>query len=101
MSFHDQPFSEKRDFIRMHVETSAKLVLPGLGESLAVECQDLSSQGAQITAHQEIAPGTIVELTIDSPTPGLLGLAARGKVTRCAQGETGRYRIGVQFDSVE
>ena len=101
MSFHDQPFCEKRDFIRMHVETSAKLLLPGLGEFLRVDCQDLSSQGAQITAHQQVAPGTVVELSIESPTPGLRGLAARGKVTRCSQGETGRYRIGIQFDSVD
>ncbi|KKN82373.1 hypothetical protein LCGC14_0310330 [marine sediment metagenome] len=100
MSFHDQQYNEKRDFIRMQVETAASLRLPATGESLAVQCRDLSSQGVQLIVTQSIAPGTRTELSIPSPTPGLQGLEASGEVIRCSPDGPGRYVIGVQFDSL-
>lgn len=101
MSFHDPQYSEKRDFLRMQVETAATLRLPGLNESIEVTCQDLSSQGVQLIAQQAVPPGTVVELTIPSPTPGLQGLEGKGSVVRCSAGETGRYSIGVRFEDLK
>lgn len=101
MSFHDQQYNEKRDFLRMQIETAAVLRLTALGETFDVTCQDLSSQGVQLKVDREIAPGTSIELSIPSPTPGLQGLEATGSVVRCAAAETGGYSIGVQFDSLK
>ncbi|UAW97124.1 PilZ domain-containing protein [Halopseudomonas nanhaiensis] len=100
MSFHDQQYDEKRDFMRMQVEATARLKLPELGEVLTVQCHDLSSQGMQATAHQAVAVGTAVEVAIPSPNPHLPGLQARGSVLRCAQDESGRFTLGIRFDSL-
>ncbi|WP_304638524.1 PilZ domain-containing protein [Pseudomonas sp.] len=101
MSFHDQQYNEKRDFLRMQIETAAVLRLIALGEAIDVVCQDLSSQGVQLKADREVVPGTTVELSIPSPTPGLQGLEATGTVVRCSAAETGGYSIGLQFNAVK
>lgn len=101
MSFHDQQYNEKRDFLRMQIETAAVLRLTALGEAFNVTCQDLSSQGVQLNADREVAPGTAVELSIPSPTPGLQGLEATGTVVRCQAAETGGYSIGLQFTTLK
>lgn len=101
MSFHDQNYNEKRDFIRMKVQTEASLKLTQSGETLSVTCHDLSSQGVQLTADRPLPEGTRIELSIPSPTPGLKGLQASGEVMRCTAGDNGSYAIGVQFDSLE
>lgn len=99
MSFHDQQYNEKRDFIRMKVQTAATLTANG--EQLSVVCQDLSSQGVQLVLDKPLAEGTKVQLSIPSPTEHLKGLQASGQVTRCIDEESGRYAVGIQFDSLE
>ena len=101
MSFHDQQYSEKRDFMRMKMETTATLTV--LADSLthAVTCQDLSNQGAQVLCPAAIVEGGTVELNIPSPTPGMQGLQAKGEVVRCQTEESGGYVIGVKFDSLD
>jgi len=101
MSFHDQNYNEKRDFIRMRVETSALLTLPDQAESIQVLCQDLSSQGVQLVLQQPLAEGTPIELLIPSPTPGLDGLKATGEVMRCVAADEGGFAVGIQFKQVE
>lgn len=101
MSFHDQQYNEKRDFIRMKVQTDATLTLTANGEQLSVVCQDLSSQGVQLVLDQALREGTKVQLSIPSPTEHLQGLQALGQVTRCVTEESGRYAVGIQFDSLE
>lgn len=101
MSFHDQNYNEKRDFIRMKVETDAHLKLTQTGEDIAVTCQDLSSQGVQVVLERPLQEGTEIALSIASPTPGLQGLEARGRVARCIEGEAGQFVVGIQFDTLE
>lgn len=100
MSFHDQQYNEKRDFIRMQVETPARLRITGLSEELQVLCLDLSSSGAQLRSPQALAIGSTVELLIPSPTAGHQGLQASGKVVRCQTAEPGSHLLGLTFDSV-
>ncbi|SDU10889.1 PilZ domain-containing protein [Halopseudomonas salegens] len=100
MSFHDQKYSEKRDFIRMTVETPATLAATDFPEGLAVQCQDLSSQGVQVAAPREVPAGTQVVLSIPSPTPNLPGLEGKGEVVRCTPDDAGGFTLGVRFDQL-
>ncbi|AQZ95359.1 PilZ domain-containing protein [Halopseudomonas phragmitis] len=100
MSFHDQHYSEKRDFIRMQIESEGQLTLTDSGESFHVHCQDLSSQGAQVILPRAVAEGVAVRFSLASPTPGLPGLEALGRVVRCSADEAQGFRVGIQFDSV-
>ncbi|MEH6501173.1 MAG: PilZ domain-containing protein [Pseudoalteromonas distincta] len=101
MSFHDQNYNEKRDFIRMKVETEATLTLTASGEQVAVVCQDLSSQGVQLVLDKPLAEGTAVQLSIPSPTEHLQGLQAAGQVMRCIAEDNGLYAVGIHFDRLE
>ena len=96
MSFHDQQYSEKRDFMRMTMDTSARLSTGDL--ELDVVCRDLSNQGALVISQQPVTEGATVGLTISSPTPGLQGLQARGDVVRCEPEDNGQFSIGLRFD---
>jgi len=100
MSFHDQQYSEKRDFMRMKMETTATLTVIADNVTHSVQCQDLSNQGAQVLCPAALVEGGAVELNIPSPTPGMQGLQARGVVVRCQAEEAGGYVIGVKFDSL-
>tara|TARA_R110002126_G_scaffold247050_1_gene389961 strand:- start:715 stop:1020 length:306 start_codon:yes stop_codon:yes gene_type:complete len=101
MSFHDQQYSEKRDFMRMKMETTATLRVLSDDQTHGVQCQDLSNQGTQVVCAQRIIEGTLVELAIPSPTEGMQGLQARGQVVRCEPGEDGGSVIGIQFDTLD
>ncbi|MEH6566964.1 MAG: PilZ domain-containing protein [Halopseudomonas sp.] len=101
MSFHDQQYSEKRDFMRMKMETTATLRVIADNQTHSVQCQDLSNQGAQVQCPQRVAPGEAVELSIPSPTPGMQGLQAKGEVVRCQASDEGGCLIGIQFESLD
>lgn len=100
MSFHDQQYSEKRDFMRMTVETAATLTFGADNRTCDVLCRDLSNQGAQVMAGEAVAEGSTATLSIPSPTPGMQGLQATGEVVRCQAESDGRFRIGLRFDSL-
>lgn len=101
MSFHDQQYSEKRDFMRMKMETTATLRVLADNQTHAVQCQDLSNQGAQVVCAQRIIEGTPVELAIPSPTEGMQGLQAQGQIVRCEPGENGASVLGIHFDTLD
>ncbi|GAA6130315.1 PilZ domain-containing protein [Halopseudomonas sabulinigri] len=101
MSFHDQQYSEKRDFMRMKMETTATLTVLADNLTHSVQCQDLSNQGAQVLCPEGVSEGAAVELNIPSPTPGMKGLQAKGVVVRCQAEESGGHVIGVKFDSLD
>jgi len=101
MSFHDQQYSEKRDFMRMKMETTAMLRVLADNQTHPVRCQDISNQGAQVVCAQRIIEGTPVELSIPSPTEGMKGLEALGKVVRCEADEDGHSVLGIHFDTLD
>lgn len=101
MSFHDQQYNEKRDFIRMKVEARATLTLHDGGEKIDADCQDLSSQGVQLVIDRPLAENTHISVSIASPTPGLQGLKAEGQVMRCQAIDNGQFIVGVYFNALE
>lgn len=101
MSFHDQQYREKRDFIRMKVEARATLTLHDGGGQLQADCQDLSSQGVQLVLDRPLAEKSHLNLSIASPTPGLQGLEAEGQVMRCEAIDNGQFIVGVYFNALK
>lgn len=101
MSFHDQQYNEKRDFIRMKVEARATLTLHDGGEKIEADCQDLSSQGVQLVIARPLPENTHISVSIASPTPGLQGLEAEGQVMRCQAIDNGQFIVGVYFNALK
>lgn len=81
--------NEKRDFIRMQVDTHAQLKLEE--QVLDVRCQDLSSTGARLvsTTDIEAEPGMLAELTIDSGCKPTRPLEASVEVVRVTPSKDG------------
>jgi|GEM_PF-6694713 len=64
MTQSDRNYSEKRDFIRMHVDTP--ITLSKDGQSFSGICLDLSSTGMQVEASTALQLGDRVRIFIPS-----------------------------------
>jgi hypothetical protein len=92
-------YNEKRDFIRMKVETEVTLTLNSSGEQVKAYCRDLSGTGMLIEATQEIAEGTVCETRLPSNNEAFPALDAKVKGLRCTASEEdeGRFSLGMEI----
>lgn len=98
MSQNDRAYSEKRDFIRMRLETPVVLIHEGTrSEAL---CLDLSSNGMQLESRASLRLGQQVQVQIPSEHNELKGLDAEGEVLRITSLDDGRYSIGLSIRSL-
>lgn len=79
-------YSEKRDFIRMKLDTPVTIRCQGR-ESLAL-CRDLSASGLLLEAQSDLAPGDRLQVSIPSTHETLSGLG--WKPGWCAASAWGR-----------
>lgn len=99
MTGNDRYYSEKRDFIRMQVETPASLVVDG--KTIDALCLDLSSTGMQVVAETRLQVGDRVRVHIPSPHSALKGLNAEAEVVRAEAAEDGRQTLGLAILSMD
>ncbi|HEN8712486.1 TPA: PilZ domain-containing protein [Pseudomonas putida] len=87
--------SEKRDFIRMRIDTEVSLL--HAGQVIAAVCLDLSSSGMQVRAPQRFEVGDTLEVRIDSDHPALKGLHASTAVVWIADQPGGQQKFGLRI----
>ena len=98
MTQSDRYYSEKRDFIRMQVETAVNLTH---GEqTCSGVCLDLSSTGMQVLAETTLQLGDRVQVHIPSSHSELKGLDATTEVVRVEAHEDGRQTLGLAILSM-
>lgn len=96
MSDRLRDYEEKRDYIRMQLNSEARLTVNGQQQDAL--CIDLSSSGMQLESKTAVAPNTEVDVEIGSKHSQLSGLAASAVVVRCdARDEEGPYLLGLQI----
>lgn len=78
MSEHERDYAEKRDFIRMRVDTNVSLI--HAGQEIEGVCLDLSSSGMQVQAPRQFSVGDLLSVRIDSEHAALKGLEADTEV---------------------
>ncbi|MCG8294295.1 MULTISPECIES: PilZ domain-containing protein [Pseudomonas] len=88
-------YSEKRDFIRMRIDTEVSLL--HAGQVIAAVCLDLSSSGMQVQAPQRFQVGDHLEVRIDSDHPALKGLHASTEVVWIADQSGGEQKLGLRI----
>jgi len=93
MSQNERDYSEKRDFIRMQLETG--VTLEHSDTKLSGTCIDLSSTGMQIVARTDLQLGDRVRVLIPSEHSELEGLDAQTEVVRVSRLDDGRQRLGL------
>lgn len=94
----ERNYSEKRDFIRMQIETPITLVQSG--QTMQGVCQDLSSTGMQVLAATSLSLGDKVRVQIPSEHAELKGLDALTEVVRVEVLEDGRQSLGLAIQSM-
>lgn len=92
----DRAFSEKRDFIRMKIDTPLKAQLTGDGIAADGVCHELSGGGMRLETKHQIIPGTELEVTISSEHGHSPTLRAKARVAR-ARAEQGAYFLGLEI----
>lgn len=78
----DQNFSEKRDFIRMKIDTPLRAQVTGDGIAFDGVCHELSGGGMRLETTHELPPGTEVEVTVSSEHGHSPTLRAQARVAR-------------------
>ncbi|WP_434772022.1 PilZ domain-containing protein [Pseudomonas entomophila] len=95
MSTVSQGHEEKRDFIRMRIDSEASLL--HAGEVVSAVCIDLSASGLQVQAPRRFAVGDQVDVSIESEHASLSGLQARAEVVWVADQGVGEQRVGLKI----
>ncbi|TBU85675.1 PilZ domain-containing protein [Phytopseudomonas dryadis] len=98
MSQSDRDYSEKRDYIRMRLET--QVTLHHAGHVIEALCRDLSSTGMQIQARCSVQEGDKVKVLIPSGHDELKGLEAEAEVVRVTDLEDGQQILGLAVISM-
>ncbi|MDR6236788.1 PilZ domain-containing protein [Pseudomonas oryzihabitans] len=93
MSSIDRSYSEKRDFIRMAVDSKALLKVGD--QTFEARCVDLSSTGFQIEASTALKVGDKVTVLIPSNHAELKGLEAEAEVLRVQATDSGQQLLGL------
>lgn len=91
-------YNEKRDFIRMKVDTEVTLTLEGTNKQVSAYCRDLSGTGMLIEVGEEIAEGTVCDTRLPSNNEAFPALDAQVKILRCTPSEDGEtFQIGAEI----
>ena len=93
MNQMDRDYTEKRDFIRMRLETS--VILQHAGQSIQALCHDLSSTGMRLEADCQVQVGDQVKVLISSGHTELKELVSDAQVVRITPTATGRLMLGL------
>lgn len=101
MTMLSRTYDEKRDFIRMRVDTEIILTVDGSNEQLKGYCRDLSGTGMLIEVEKELAEGAICHTTLASTNSAFPSLDACIKILRCEQLGEDKFHLGTEIVQIE
>ena len=94
---NNRDYIEKRDFIRMKIDTPAKVTVTDDQGDFTGICRDLSGGGMSLDVEKVVPVGTEIRVVIASDHGHNPILKARAKVTRVEADHSGRCTLGVQI----
>ncbi|NIB43163.1 PilZ domain-containing protein [Pseudomaricurvus alkylphenolicus] len=100
MSTADRDYSEKRNFLRMQIDTPVSIYIQSDGEDLTGMCRDLSGGGLQVELNKALPLGSEVEVTISSGHGHSPMLQAKAKVMRVDAGPGEKSTMGMEIVEV-
>lgn len=98
MSERLRDYDEKRDFIRMNLNSEATLHVDG--QLFPALCIDLSSTGMQLRSASKLATGQQAQVEIGSQHSSLSGLKATVTVVRCEPADHNEYILGMRIEKM-
>ncbi len=101
MNPRSRDWAEKRDFIRMKVNTEVTITVEASNQKIMGVCRDLSGNGMLLEANQPIAEGQTCRTSLNTPSAALPSLNAELKVIRCTQLGEDRYQLGTEIIQID
>jgi hypothetical protein len=98
MALEHRAYSEKRNFIRMKINTPVQVKVGA--ETFLARCKDLSGSGLLLLSERELAPGTEVEIHIDQEGENRLPFRATGHVVRADPVNPSGYILGLALTAI-
>lgn len=100
MKLLNREYSEKRNFIRMKIDTPAEITLIDQQLSCRGVCHDLSGGGMLLTIDQEVELDTELMVTVSTNHGHQPMLTARCAVARVEPGPRDSYLLGLEINEV-
>jgi c-di-GMP-binding flagellar brake protein YcgR len=94
---NNKKYNEKRNFIRMRIDTPADVTLEQSGNSLKGVCRDLSGGGMLIETKTKLDVGLEIQVTLAANHVNSPMLKARAQVARVKTNPTGTYTLGLEI----
>jgi len=93
----NRTWDEKRDFIRMKVDTKITLSIDNSNVSVSGYCRDLSGTGMLIEVGEVVDAGSTCKTTLPSTNDAFPALDAKVKIIRCTQIGDSKYELGTEI----
>jgi len=100
MTSLDRDYSEKRNFIRMKVNTPAQVTVESDGITRDGVCNDLSGGGMLLTMEQTLPLDTELLITVASAHGHSPMLQAKCKIARVESGPDNQSMFGVEINEI-
>jgi len=97
----NRTWDEKRDFIRMKVNTEITLSLNDSDRNVVGYCRDLSGTVMLIEVDEEIVTGDTCQTSLPSASNTFSSLDATLKILRCIQVSDNKYQLGTEIVEIE
>ena len=94
-------YAEKRDYIRMQVDTAITLTNPKDDEQYQAICRDLSGMGMSIEVNCHFSKDTELNTLLPSNNPMLPPLDTTIRVIRCEDLANRKYLLGAEIISIK
>ncbi len=100
MNLANQDYSEKRNFIRMKIDTPVEVSVSSDDTSLSGTCRDLSGGGMLIEVDKALPVGTELEVTINSEHSQHPMLKAITTIARVQANHSGTCTLGLKIQQM-
>ncbi len=100
MSLAERAYSEKRNFIRMQIDTPISVHVQTQNEELTGVCRDLSGGGMQVELNKALPVGSKMTVAISSPHGHTPMLEAKTRITRVIGGPNDRCLLGMEIEQM-
>ncbi|RMF15910.1 MAG: PilZ domain-containing protein [Gammaproteobacteria bacterium] len=93
-------YNEKRDFIRMKVDSEVRISDPESGNSWTGICRDLSGAGMSVEVDSPFTTGSQLAALLPSNNEAFPPLESIVEVVRCTELDNGRFELGLKIRQV-
>ena len=99
MASFDRNYNEKRDFIRMKI--NSEVTISQAGDKHSGICRDLSGAGMSVETDYAFSTGSKLDVAIEQKGDTHLPFHASAEVTRVDEIEEGKFLIGLSILEIQ